>query len=698
MHGTVYGFGPFRLDPARRALTRGDAPVSLPPKAFDALLFLIEARDRVVAKEELMARLWPDVAVEEASLAQQIFVIRKALEESAEGRTYVATVPRHGYRFVADVAEITPTPAPVGPRIRRANLAVVVAAIAVVVAALGAAALLRMRDGVPAPMVLDVVPPEGFVLSNSIALSPDGRYLALTAADNDGTSNIWVRAIGSDEVRRLPGTDEGLYPFWSPDSASIGFFAAGKLKRIDLAGGPARILSESAPYPRGGAWGEHGTIVFAPAGHAVLHRISADGGPATPVTALSPGEMDHRWPVFLPGGTTVTFMIPGGDLHRTALAVARVDGGVAPHTILNDASSPGFYIDEALLFVRGRTLFAQPFDLRRAQLHGMPSPIRADVWRALGWIGLQGCTAARSSIIACRTGLTETQLVWVDRSGRQTGAIAATNIVNPELSPDGTLLAAGHYDDDAGHDVLAVVDLARSTLRTLINDNIERPVWTPDGRSITFGAQTAGVFDIHEVDLSGEHRRTLLRSSAWKFPFGWSRDGRWLLYQDADGRLLAQAIADEHAAPRVVVAEKTTSGNLSPDGLWVAYSADSSGRLEIYVRPFEGPGGPWVVSKAGGSEPRWSADGRELYYVRQDRRLVAVTVERRGAELWFGGERVLFDQRTYDAGYAYSYAVSPGGDRFLITQFRERGRIAVMLNWRAAASTSSSPASGPPPR
>jgi len=682
----VYSFGPFRLDAARRQLTRDGELVAVPPKAFDTLLILIQARDRVVTKEELFRRLWPDVAVEDASLTQQIFVIRKALETTSGNAEYIATIPRSGYRFVQPVREVTADSSEKAMGSQRRFPGLVGLGIVVVVV-VAAATLLRTRSTIPAKMDFDVLPPDGLSLSNSIALSPDATYLAFTAAADDAVPSLWLRSIASDDVRRVEGTDGALYPFWSPDSASIGFFAAGKLKRVDVVGGPPRIVSDRARSPRGGAWGERGAIVFAPDGGSVLYRVPASGGAAEPATMLDPGhhEADHRWPVFLPGGTHVVFMTRNpAAAQRHALAVARVDGPPQRHQFLTNAIPPGSYIDGHLLFVRGRTLLMRPFDRNRLELRGPESMVRTNVWRSLGLEGLQGCTAAAYSLVACRTGATETQLVWVDRNGHEIGTLDAAYAANPELSPNDKMIAFGMYDEAQEHDVLSVLDLSRRPFRRLTPGNMEEQVWSPDGTRIAFGAEVDGAFDLHVIETTGSgSEQVLLHSKEWKFPKDWSRDDKWLLYSDGGKQLLALSLVNNGRTVALLRSGETAeTGRFSPNVHWIAYGSQDSGRSEVYVRAFPGSGDPWRVSSAGGSEPRWRGDGREIYFVRPDRRLVAVSVEQENGQLRFSGERVLFDAPTYHTGYHYSYDVTKDGERFLVTRVRDPGRIKVLVNWR----------------
>lgn len=686
----IYAFGPFVLDPGRRLLTRGTAPVPLPPKAFDTLLILVEARDRVVTKEELLRRLWPDVVVEEASLTQQIFIVRKALEDGSGGPEAIATIPRLGYRFAAAVREIGEDHS--SPQRTGRSIAAWVIGTIAVAGLIGITVQWRRERAASLPMVLTVVPPEGLALSNSIALSPDGRYLAFTAASEDGISTIWLRPVASEEARQLPGTTGALYPFWAPDSRSLGFFANGKLKRLAIEGGPPGVVAD-APNPRGGTWGRDDVIVFTPTGGSTLHRVSARGGAAVPLTALDPTipETGHRWPTFMPDGKHLTFLTRSNRrTDRLQLAIVALSGAIARHRMLTSASSPGLYVDDHLLFVRGRTLLMQPFDVARGELKDRgPFSVRSDVWRSWGYEGLQGCTVARNSVIACRTGSTELDLVWVDRTGTRVGEIDERRAANPDLSPDDSSLAFGFFDEEQEHDSLVLRDLTRGTRRVLTeaSDNIEGQVWSPDGTRMVLGSERGGKFDLYLKDLSSNAPpELLLGNHLWKMPEDWSKDGRWVLYSQNDptsgAQLWALSLADKRAILLTTSRASQGGARFSPNGRWIAYEAVENGRGDIYIRPFPGAGPVRRVSIEGGSEPRWRADGGELYYVAPDRRLMIVDVQDTGREVQLTGQRPLFDQRTYATGYAYSYAVTSDGQRFLISQLRDRGQVAVMLNWR----------------
>jgi serine/threonine protein kinase len=530
-------------------------------------------------------------------------------------------------------------------------------------------------------------------------ISPDGRQIAFVAHEIGGPDSVWVRALDSLSARALPGTDgvpaSSLRPFWSPDSRSIGFFAGGKLKRIDLTGGPPQVLAD-APDARGGAWNQQGVIVFSPTADGPLYRVSAAGGAVTAATRLRPPEIGHRWPVFLPDGRHFLYLsrkFP--QLRDSTTDVASLDSAEAVRaldvgeTLVNVA----FADTGHLLFVRGGTLFAQPFDGKRFVLTGE----RITIAEHVGWDTGPGATFSISTngtlVYRQQRAPISAQLVWFDRAGQRVGAIGIpASQDGVSLSPDGTRvvvrkLLGGRYDIW----VLSVATGAASRL-TFDSGNLA-PVWSPDGHQIAFGTQrhegdhvVNGVFGKSSSGVGSVE--ALVRGRYATNPTDWSHDARFMVYADQDSVTKNDLWALPLSGNRTPIPLVRTTGfdrfgQLSPDDRWLAYTSDVSGSEEVYVQAFPTARGQWQVSTSGGTQPRWRRDGKELFYVSARGELVAATVSAGAEGIGVSAQKPLFAY--HGGGEDYTYDVSPDGQRFLVnTVVSDTSQpIVLVLNWPA---------------
>ena len=572
---------------------------------------------------------------------------------------------------------------PVAPAVappRRAAALVPWAVAALAVAATAAWTLLGGRPAEPPAPVLKVavLPPSGTVSSGPIDLSPDGRRIAFTAAEADGQTKLYVRTLDDLEPKPLPGTEGAEAPFFSPDGRSVGFFAGGKLKRVDLAGGPARELAD-APDHRGGAWGSQGLIVFAPDGGGPIFRVPASGGDAAPVTKLDPGaqETSHRWPRFLPDGKRFLFMSrkpsPPG---RLAVEVGSVDGGL--RTRLVESSTGGAFARGRLYFVRETTLLAQAFDSRTLAVSGDPVPVADDIWRNLNTDGLTAFSVAEDRTLAYRGGgLVQRQLTWLDRQGRTLGTVGAPGILGSmDLSPDDRRVLAEVIDPVRDTSALFVLDAATgtSTRVTLGTGNQSSGLYSPDGRSFAFSWDSEGAFDLYRREVgSAAEPSPLLVNGVWKFPDSWSPDGRFLSYtQSEPGRprdiWILPMTAGARPFPIAQTPAEESGSAFSPDGRFLAFVSDESGRSEVFVRTFPAATRKWQLSTGGGDSPVWRADGSELFYLTPDRTLVAVPIALSAGGLEPGTPRPLFrnpDLRLPTIAGGRPYEVTADGLRFL---------------------------------
>jgi Tol biopolymer transport system component len=606
--------------------------------------------------------------------------------------------------LISGATEETVAPVVMQSRVwHRARLAWTVAALSLLIAAaLAGPATLYLRRVVPEsrPSRFDIpTPPTSDPVS--FGLSADGRQLAFVATA-DGVPRLWVRPLDQVTAQPLAGTEGASYPFWAPDGRAIGFFADGKLKRIDLGSTVPQVLAD-APSGRGGTWNQDGVIVFAPTaiigGLHPLMRVMATGGTPVAATRHAPGQGSHRWPQFLPDGRHFLFFMAYGRVDTQGIYVGTLDGGEATR-VLSAETAAVYATPGALLWVRQGVLVAQRFDPATAVVSGEAIPIAQAVGSDEGV--LRGAFAVATGVLAHRAGGGERrQLAWVDRAGVVHGTVGTPDeggLSNPELSPDGRRVAVNRTMQ--GNTDVWLIEVGRGVASrfTFAASNDGFPLWSPDGRRLAFGSEPKGVYDLVEKPLSGAgDEQPLLVTVEPKNPLAWSPDGRVLLYATqhpgTGPDLWAVPLAGERKPfPVVQTPFEETTGQFSPDGRWVAYQSNESGPAQIYVRSFPGPGGQWQVSTTGGRQPRWRPDGKELFYVAPDARLMAVSIAA-GADrqtLEAGAPVPLFRTRLASGsnipGGVMSrpqYAVASDG-RFLMNVAVEGATappITVVLNW-----------------
>jgi Tol biopolymer transport system component len=605
-------------------------------------------------------------------------------------------------------AEPEPLPSPAAvavrvPRWRRALPWVLVAAFAALVIALGAA---HFGRNVEAPRVLrlTVDPPENGEFGTSLALSPDGTRLVFVATAN-GKQTLWLRPLDSVQAQPISGTENGKFPFWSPDGKSIGFFANGKLKRVDLGSGSVQALCEvSTENARGGSWGSGGTILFSPDINSPLMKISATGGTPSPATAFDSSRQDrsHRWPLFLPDGRHFLFVEERGNGLPSTIEAGSLDSTKTAPILTLPADSSVAYAAGFLLYSKDGSLMAQPFDANRLKLAGKAGPIATKV-SPVGIIGPTGYVAVSASatgLLAYRTSAPlVSQLMLVDRSGKTLSAIGPLRgYSGPALSPDRKKIVVGIPDpDNAGVTSLWLVDVASgATTRFTFDKSDHRwPVWSPDGRWVYFGSNTAGTYNMYRKRADGSGTRELVRRSRnLEAPTSIPRDGRYLLFDELSPKTnndIWYLPLQPPGKARVFLHTPASEigANLSPDGKWVAYvsNENSPSEFEVFVSPFPPNGSKWQVSSKGGHWPIWSHDGRELYFV--SGAMLMATKVTPGATFQFQPPQPLFSFRSpenfRDANP--DYTVFPGGQEFLLNKLattKVNVPITVMTNWTEA--------------
>jgi eukaryotic-like serine/threonine-protein kinase len=497
----------------------------------------------------------------------------------------------------------------------------------------------------------------------------------------------WIRRARS----RSPGPT-AAQPFWAPDSRSLGFFAEGKLKKVEAAGGPPQTIADSASS-RGGAWNRGGVILFAPATTTGLFQVSAAGGTVTPVTVLDPQkESSHRWPQFLPDGRHFLFFVQAAK--GGGVSIGSLDSRETRHLLDTNMQAwyapPGF-----LLFVRDGSLMAQSFDVGKAELGG--DPMRIAEGPMFDTTNRAAFSTAGSGILAYRSGASAlNQMAWFDRSGKPLGTAGPRGrFYNPELSPDGKQVAFNQVDPQTGNLDVWLLDLARGEPRRFTFDPALDviPRWSPDGKQIIFQSNRDGPFNIYQKLSSGAGGEERLFPSVVSVgPQDWSADARFLVYAVAGAKgnwqLSVLPMSGEHKLiPFVENGANNYHAQFSHDSRWVAYASNESGRYEVYVQSFPAGNGKWQVSTSGGVQPRWRRDGKELFYLALDRKLMAVPV--RGASTFeFGAGVPLFEARmelgtTVVTGWMQQYDVAPDGQRFLLDLEPDSSAspINVVLNW-----------------
>jgi eukaryotic-like serine/threonine-protein kinase len=573
------------------------------------------------------------------------------------------------------------------PRGGSGRMAWIVAAAAILAAAgLAVPAFRYLREAPPPEMRVDITTPKT-TDPISFALSPDGRKIVFAASGDAGASRLWLKPLDSVTAQPLVGTEGASYPFWSPDSASIGFFADLKLKRIDIVGGALQVLA-NANNPRGGSWNRDGTILFAATAVGPLLKLAATGGEPVAVTRRETGQTGHVFPQFLPDGRHFIYFVLGSQ--GQGVYAGSLDGGSSKR--LANADTPAVVSPSGfLLFARQTALFAQVFDSERQELSGNPFPVAEQV---AGF-------SATSGIVAYRSGAAggPRQLMWLDRSGKSAGTIGApdASLSEVELSPDGKRVAL-HRAVNGNIDIW-LIDAVRGVPTRFTFDAApdQRPVWSADGSRVAFDSIRKGVINLYWKLSSGAGAdELLLETDQNKSANDWSFDGRFLLFRSTDPRTgidlwVLPVFGDKKPFPFLKTSFDERNGQFSPDGKWIAYQSDESGRFEIYVQPFPVQGGKFQISTNGGAQVRWNKNGKEIFYVSLDSKMMAAPVKLSldGQSLETGTPIVLFPVRIaggpLQGSQKQQYAVSSDGQRFLVNLALDddtTSPITMILNWR----------------
>ena len=624
-------------------------------------------------------------------------VIATCLAKDPEARWQTAHDVKLQLEWIAEGGSSTGLPAPVAARRKsRERIAWALAVVAAASAAVLGVGFALRAPAEPRQVRFEIAVPEELASVGSPRISPDGRMVAFAATDASGRTAIWLRALDSLEAQPLAGTDNPAgRPIWSPDSRHIAFFASGRLKKVAVEGGPSQTICD-APSGADGSWSTAGQILYDGGAADPIRAVAAAGGsPRGVITASSDGgPLNVGWPEFLPDGKRFLYIELGSEGRLRTLRGA-LDG--SPPTVLGESDSRAQYVEPGyLLYVRESTLVAQPFDADAGELTGEPRPLADQV--IAGSVGQADFSASRDGTLVYRTSpFVDRQPVWRDRAGRQLGAVGEpARFGASSLSPDGSRLAVDIWGQSGQQEDVWVYDLERGARSRFTFDpgSDFAPLWSPDGTRIAFASIRSGTFTISVKDASGAgEEQPLLTADGYLVPCDWSRDGRFIVLM----RQSAGTSWDIWTLPMggpagasPVVATPFLDGRscFSPDGRWLAYESDESGRFEIYVRQFPGAGGRWQVSTAGGAEPWWSADGRTIFYLDGEENLVSVAVD--AADAFTAAlPEVLFEARLTPGIYRNRYLAAGDGERFLTLsplESQARPPLTVVLNWDAALS------------
>ena len=540
------------------------------------------------------------------------------------------------------------------------------------------------------PVRLALTPAEKTTAAANLTVSPDGLTVAFIANNAEGKRELWVRPLAADTPQVLAGTEDAETPFWSADSRSLGFFANGKLFKVDAARGRPQALCDVRDVA-GGTWNRDGVIVFS--GTEGLYRVSAQGGTPELATKVDPREEAHRWPSFLPDGRHFVFLADAQTTENHHIRLGSLDSqetqilfGAVTRVVY---APPGY-----LLYVNQGALVAHPFDAKSLKVTGDPITVAEHI-AEVGFNHDFDFSVSDNGVLAYQIGGTKSQLAWFDRTGKKLESVgAADNYATLALSPDGARAVAGLLDTDGRQADVWIIDLSRGTKSRLTFDpqSDGDPTWSPDGKRIMFTSNRTNDGHIHLYETSANttaDNQLLLRSDADDIPMSWSPDSTSVLFlrfkTTARATVWLLSVADRQAKPLLESqAFDYGSAEFSPNGRFIAYDSNESGRNEVYVQTFPPSGQKWVISNGGGSLPLWRRDGRELFYLTQDGKVMSAEMK---SDSTFDSvvTKQLF-QTQFKRAPGIPYAVTNDGSRFLINTPAEANTatpLVVVLNWTA---------------
>jgi Tol biopolymer transport system component len=632
-------------------------------------------------------------------------VVRKCLAKSPDDRWQTASDLLSELQWIAETGSEAGATVPVAAKRRSRErlmwLAVGLPALLLLAAVAWIAIHLRNEPGPPAMVRFEIPVPDklSFFWYELPAVSPDGQRIAFTAAaGNTSAEQLFVRSLNAATATEIPLSEASpTYPFWSPDSQQIAFASLGTLQRVDVSGGAPVTICDCRPF--GGTWNRDGVILATNRDTGVLFRVSAAGGDAKPVRPLAQGETAQRWPEFLPDGKHYLYLSVGNAPYQQGIYAASLDSNDRTFVVGTNDNAAWLQSGQ-LLFTRGSVLMAQPFDLQSLKLSGDPRPV-ADHIELGTVVALASFAAAPNGTLVWRhpkpTALSSLQ--WFDRSGRKLATVGEpADYSNPSLSPDDSKLAVCIRDPQTGTRDIWIYDLVRGGMTRLTFDPADDldPVWSPDGTRIAFTSDRSGQRNIYWKlsDGSGPEELLLGGTEAQENVEDWSRDGKYLIYnrpfRNTSSLHVLPLAGDRKPVSYLDTPFYTQESQFSPNGRWIAYYSNESGRMEVYVQGFSldpsQPRGKWQISTAGGELPRWRRDGKELYY-HYGTQYFAVDVKADGPTFVAGVPQPLFEAHTVGTtGSGGSpYVVTSDSKRFLVLAATDvktpSSPIDVVVNW-----------------
>jgi len=709
----IYAFGPYRLDPAKRLLVRDGQPLALPPKTFDLLYLLVERRDQVLTKKELMELLWPGTFVEEGNLSFQVSSLRKILGD--KGPEWVENLPRYGYRFAAHVTEICSEPQDTGnddlvstealvaggPRDQVATshtsvwnlkrIFSILSLVGVVSFILLALVEKAKSPAVPEGFRFQIAPPEQVRIwdLDALAVSPDGQELAFIGLAPNNQRQLWLRPLNSLSATKLAGTELVDSAFWGPDGKSLAFFSSGNLKVLDIQAGTLRTVCNTIVGRSSGTWSQNGVILFESAKRREIYRVPASGGEPRILRAPDSSQKEVRYsgPQFLPDGKHYIYFLQSDFQDRTGIYVGSLDSNETKYLAnsLTNAVLAGVEGKLYLIYTRGPELLAQSLDVKALALTGTPILITHQVSiETTQGIARAAVSASYNGVLAYRMQSSQdsAELRWFDRQGRSLGTLGSPgNYTNPALSPDEKKLIVSRTDPQIQTRDLWLVDVATaaSSRLTFEPDDEDFASWSPDGSRVAYNVVHNGTSKIYTKEIGGNSKPEPMIPTGDKQSYEtirtWTPDGRFLLF----GRG-SEVWALQLAAPRKTLGPYNISNpKVSPNGNWVAFVSEESGQSEVYVQGFPQAEGKWQVSTQGGSEPVWRSDGRELFFIRADT-LYGLDVDTYQPGFRHGAEKAIFGT-PLETFRRRRYQVAANGQRFLVVAPSRSAPITIETNW-----------------
>ena len=724
-------FGPFEVNAEADELLKNGTRIRLPGQPFQILLLLLAHPSRVVTREQLHEQIWSDGTFVdfEHGLNAAMNKLRRALGDSADNPRYIETLPGRGYRFIGAVehrlsapvsSDITlvpghPLPSEPSPASKHRHLspakAWVLLGVSIVALGIwGATRLLTPHPTNVAQPVLQfaVSQPPGAIFAAPIsrqpfAISPDGARLAFTATDAKG-SRIWIRDLAASEIRSVPGTEGAWTVFWSPDSRSIFYSVRKNVMQANLDTGSSRTVATTPVMTMYGAWRSKDDLFLYVGPHS-FYEVNVQTGSVRELQGAS-----MRWAQFLPGSDHFLHVAYDAALGRfQAMATDYASGRSTPllETDSRVEYAPPLHSGEPgyLLFLHAGTLLAQPFDADHLRLMGEPFPLAQKI--VYYGASASGCfSVSNNGVLVYQSGFPLSELRWYDRAGHIVSATRAALFTGTvRISPDGHQVAADIWSPDAGgRDVWLFEQGGRESRRlTYPPAHHDRPIWSPDGSRLAFGASMTGAPRLTSLNANeGGKERPFLNEAASQppanqiqIPTDWSRDGRYIVYDTSLGEEEREVWLFEVASGKLTPLLKNGSSQwgaaFSPDGRSVGFVSEQSGRPEVYVQPFESSPTPHLagerrqISRDGAWLVRWRPDGHELFYVGVDAQLYAVRIEH-GSTV--GEPKALFPipgNPQYGTATDVQFDVEPGGQRFVVTTAAAATApdFTVIQNWQA---------------